>query len=339
MLNSQMLFPEAANLWLNEKREEVSPGMVHDYQSAIKALRKFFGLTALADINAAHVKVYVRSRHVWGLKLRRTVGASRIRKELCTLGQILSAAGLEDEWRTIRRSSKPPRLPESCGIALEPSEEAHLFELASKNPRWLVAYLCSLITMNTTAGPGEILNLQLRDVELERRQIHVRQCMKTSFRVRTIPLNEEALWAIEQLVARGRRMGACQPDHYLLPHRAATAGAPADPTLPQGVWRKAWRELRAAAAKSYPRLAKLRRYDLRHTAITKAFESGQPEAVVQQLAGHRVGSRITERYSHIRMQAKREAVEVLQTGQAAERAPLHSTGLASSTLAFFRRIG
>ncbi len=163
--------------------------------------------------------------------------------------------------------------------------------------------------MNTTLGPGEILGLQLDDVDLERRLVHVRRAVKTCFRERTIPLNDDALWAVEQMLKRARRKGACEPDHYLLPHRYG-------PEWPQGVWRKAWAALTARAAERYPRLGRLRRYDFRHTAITKQLEAGVPEATVQKIAGHRFGSQITEVYSHARIQAKVAAVEVLQTGYA-----------------------
>jgi hypothetical protein len=37
-------------------------------------------------------------------------------------------------------------------------------------------------------------------------------------------------------------------------------------------WKKAWYALRAEAGKKFPRLAKLRRYDLRHHSLTRLME-------------------------------------------------------------------
>jgi hypothetical protein len=51
-------------------------------------------------------------------------------------------------------------------------------------------------------------------------------------------------------------------------------------------------------------------HDLRHTALTKMAEAGVPESTMLALAGH-MSRAMLERYSHIRMAAKREAVEAL----------------------------
>ena len=51
-------------------------------------------------------------------------------------------------------------------------------------------------------------------------------------------------------------------------------------------------------------------HDLRHTAITKLAEQGVPDSTMKALAGH-VHEKMLERYRHIRMAAKREAVEAL----------------------------
>jgi len=51
-------------------------------------------------------------------------------------------------------------------------------------------------------------------------------------------------------------------------------------------------------------------HDLRHTAATKMAEAGVPENTMLALMGHMSRSML-ERYSHIRMAAKRQAVEAL----------------------------
>jgi integrase len=56
--------------------------------------------------------------------------------------------------------------------------------------------------------------------------------------------------------------------------------------------------------------AGLRFHDLRHTAITKLAESLASEQTIMAIAGH-VSRRMLEHYSHIRMAAKRTAVEAI----------------------------
>jgi integrase len=51
-------------------------------------------------------------------------------------------------------------------------------------------------------------------------------------------------------------------------------------------------------------------HDLRHTVATKMAEAGAPESTMLALMGH-MSRVMLERYSHIRMAAKREAVLAL----------------------------
>jgi hypothetical protein len=78
-----------------------------------------------------------------------------------------------------------------------------------------------------------------------------------------------------------------------------------DPTRPIRAWRKAWRNLTKQAG-----LLGLRFHDLRHHAITELAESGASEQTIMAIAGH-VSRRMPEHYSHIRMEAKRNALEAL----------------------------
>ena len=54
----------------------------------------------------------------------------------------------------------------------------------------------------------------------------------------------------------------------------------------------------------------LRFHDLRHTAITKLAESLASEQTIMAISGH-VSRRMLELYSHIRMEAKRKALDAI----------------------------
>ena len=64
-------------------------------------------------------------------------------------------------------------------------------------------------------------------------------------------------------------------------------------------WRTAWRTLTKKAG-----LPGFRFHDLRHCAITQLAESGTSDSTIMAIAGH-VSRRMLERYSHVRMEAKR----------------------------------
>jgi len=70
-------------------------------------------------------------------------------------------------------------------------------------------------------------------------------------------------------------------------------------------WDTAWRALRDAAG-----LQELRFHDLRHTVITELAEMGVADHVLESITGH-LSRRMLEHYSHIRIDAKRQALDAL----------------------------
>jgi integrase len=70
-------------------------------------------------------------------------------------------------------------------------------------------------------------------------------------------------------------------------------------------WDTAWRALRDAAG-----LPGLRFHDLRHTVVTRLLEAGEPDHVVESITGH-LSRRMLEHYSHIRLSAKKAALDRL----------------------------
>jgi integrase len=296
---ARLPFREAAPLWLESRKGQISPRTLSDYTYWKTYLGKFFDDIVLDQIHIGHIEAYQRDRAV-------VAGPVCINHECGVLVQILKRAGL---WTAIEPHYKPLKLPKpKVGCTLEPDEEDRLFRVASSRPRWRVAYWCSLLTAHTTAGPGEIKNLRIGDVKTDSDMptISVVEGAKNSERVRTIPLNETAFFAACELLKRAKELGAVRPDHYLLPHRAENGARGADPTKPMGSWRRAWENLRDVAGMPH-----LRQYDLRHHAITRILENPDvSERTVVEVAGH-VSNAMMKRYSHIRMRTKKEALDAL----------------------------
>ena len=97
-------------------------------------------------------------------------------------------------------------------------------------------------------------------------------------------------------------LGHTQPEHYLWP---ACQWGRFDATKPMLKWDTAWRALRDAAG-----LQRLRFHDLRHTAITELAEMSVADHVLESITGH-LSRRMLEHYSHIRIDAKRQALDAL----------------------------
>jgi hypothetical protein len=83
-----------------------------------------------------------------------------------------------------------------------------------------------------------------------------------------------------------------------------------DPSRPMKGWRTAWRAIRRAAG-----LPWLRFHDLRHTFLTALAESQTPDIVLLEIAGHTT-VRMLRHYAHIRMDAKRKALDSISTTSA-----------------------
>jgi len=101
---------------------------------------------------------------------------------------------------------------------------------------------------------------------------------------------------------RADLLGHTEPEHYLWP---ACQWGRYDATKPMLKWDTAWRALRDEAG-----LHGLRFHDLRHTVITELAEMGVADHVLESISGH-LSRRMLEHYSHIRIDAKRQALDGL----------------------------
>src|SRR5262249_47358925 len=119
---------------------------------------------------------------------------------------------------------------------------------------------------------------------------------------RTIPLNAALFEALQQHEEWYMlRFGRIEPDWYLFPFGRANH---LDPTRPITTIKTAWANAKERAGVTG------RLHDSRHTLITDLAESGAGDQTIMDIAGH-VSRQMLKHYSHIRMQAKREALEAI----------------------------
>jgi integrase len=310
-------FSMAAPLWLSWHRQDISDRTAGNYEYYFRSLNRFFGELPLRDIHNGHITEYQKQRtekvEITTLDGRKKqiggAGPWVVNHEVNALAQILHHAGL---WEELKKFYKPVRHTKrekyGPGRALTTEEEERLVTVACSKPRWKVAFLCSLIQMNTSAGPGEICGVRLRDVNVDGRVLRIREAIKNEYRERDIWMNDTVHWAAQLLLRRAHVLGANDPDHYLLPYLMHKRGMGYDPTRPMKSWRSAWNSLRDAAG-----LPKLRRYDLRHHSLTKLAEKPFiAERTIEQIGGQ-VSEATKKRYRHLRMQTQIEALSAIET--------------------------
>lgn len=296
----KLKFSSAAKMvWEQEiVPEEFSQRTHEDHEAQMRRLNRFFGELYLEEIHAGHVSAYQKVR-------LESAGAEMINHEVSFFSRVMDQAGL---WKPMKPFVKRLKVPKSAaGRVLTEEERERLILVASSNPRWKVAYLCTLLMVNTPSGPGEIAHIQIKGIDLINRVLSIREGAKNEHRVRDYPMTPEIFDVCRELLRRYNRI--CKrlriersPEHYVLPGRVR--GGKFDPTRPIGSWKKAWAALCEKAD-----LEGLRMYDLRHDTCTRLGEDAETsEATIESLMGHST-KKMKRRYMHIRNQAKLEALK------------------------------
>jgi len=303
---AKLKFEKASELWLAERAQLVATKTHRIDKERLVPLKAEFAGKRLCDISSDMVRAYQ-------VKRTNKVGHRTVNLETKVLRMILRQARL---WARIADDFKPlPENKQGPGRALTPEQERKLFEIAATRPGWQVAYWAALLASNTTARGGELKGLRIGDVDLIEKTLRIRRVStKTDAGARIVPLNESALWACARLLERARKIGSTELEHYLMPAALFRhtkkgdnlKGTGFDPSQPVRSWRTAWRKLTVKA-----NLPGLRFHDLRHHCVTKLAEAGVPDQTLMAIAGH-VSRAMLEHYSHIRMQAKRDAVAALE---------------------------
>lgn len=301
----ELRFEEAARLWFPGKAQTVAPRTAIEYRNYVRGLLRFFRDIKLKDIHIGHIVEFRTERLL-------RAGPDRVNHECNTLMQIMEPAGL---WAPIAKRFKPLRKPRrGPGQRVEEEALRWLIEVASTKTKWRIAYLCTLVEINTACGPSEVLGLRLQDVNFVERAVTFVVGTKTDRdRIRTIPMTDDCFWALRELELIAREKGSCLPLHYLVLGRAKAQGQKPDPTKPATSFKKAWGSLRIEAAKRFPSLRTVRRYDMRHTSATMMAENPDVDLpTLKKVLGHGPFSRLAiEHYFHESMKRKRLCVSTM----------------------------
>ena len=275
------------------KRIRCSPRTIELEEERLSLVKKHFGDVPLSAITATAIAEFQRTRHDAGIANR------TINMDVGVLSRVLKSCG---RWRALADHVKNlPERQHPVGRALTPEERKRLFDAAASNAEWEHVFCAAVVAANTSMRPVEVKHLRRCDVDLVKRLVHVRRSKnETSHRV--IPLNASAIEAAARMFERADLLGHTEPEHYLWP---ACQWGRYDATNPMLKWDTAWRALRDEAG-----LHGLRFHDLRHTVITELAEMGVADHVLESISGH-LSRRMLEHYSHIRIDAKRQALDAL----------------------------
>lgn len=251
-------------------------------------IKKTLGNVVLSDLTDDRIQDYIRKRQ------SEKVSGRTINMEV---GELSRAIGRT--WRELWPQVKKLEERKDVGRALSHKEQKALLDglkdcQASSHLPTVIPLL-----MLTGMRVGEALSLTWGQVDLMGSALRVGRAKSSSGTGRTIPINDDLASVLAEHRAEFiKAFGEPSSDHHLF---AWGSPLPTDPTRPVSDLKHGWETLRDRTGVS------CRLHDLRHTFATRLAENGVPESTMLALMGH-MSRAMLERYSHIRMAAKRDAV-------------------------------
>jgi integrase len=299
------LFSVAAKQWLADDAHW-SESTREIYKAKMGHITPVFGKLLLSDITPADIAGYQRQRQKAGASHR------QINMECAIIRMVLRKHRL---WHLLAPDYRPLREREEVGKALTSDEITGLLA-AARRSRSQSLYPALVLLLNTGLRSSELRTLQWKQVELIEGEIVVGRSKTRGGEGRMVPLNQQALTAIREWRSGFKNP---LPEHYVFcSERYGLDGEEGykngavvvwnrNPEQPMGSWKVAWGACRSAAGLD------CRLHDLRHTFVSRLAEGQTSDQTIMALAGH-LSRKMMERYSHVRNEAKRLAVERLSAG-------------------------
>jgi len=283
---------------------------------AIDHLKRLLGSKMLVDFNEAAVIKYQNDR------LDEGTAPKTINEEVGFLLRILGEPGDILRVRLRKRKMLKLKVRNTIGKAYSEAEKERMLQEARK-ARSPHIYLALTLALNAGMRDAEIKTLTWAQINFGKEFLAVGRSKTEGGEGRTIPLNSALLPALTEYVAwYADQFGEIRPEWYVFPFGKPR---PSDPTRPVTTLKTAWTNVRANAKVTG------RFHDNRHTLITELAESGAGDQTIMDIAGH-VSKQMLKHYSHIRMEAKRTALESIVKKSMSTDASIQQNGQAGKSL-------
>jgi integrase len=283
---------------------------------AIDHLKRILGSKMLVDFNEATVIIYQNAR------LGEKASPKSVNEEVGFLLRILGDPGDLIRIRLRKRKMLKLKVRQTVGRAFTPDEKDRMLEEARKARSPHIFPALSL-ALNAGMRDAEIKTLTWGQIDFTKKYLAVGRSKTEAGEGADDPSEFHApggLLRVWRVVSR-EKFGKPQPEWYVFPFGKPS---PSDPTRPVTTLKTAWNNVRKNAK------VKGRWHDNRHTLITDLAESGAGDQTIMDIAGH-VSKQMLKHYSHIRMEAKRTALESIVKKPAGKDASVQQNGQAAGT--------
>jgi integrase len=341
----QYFLGAAAEEWRAKPRKHPwSPSMVGIVDGALKRVIPAFGEDRLlADIEAEDIATYQRAR----LAEAKRPSNRTVNMEIGVLRKILIHTG---HWPRLREDVHMLQERTDVGKALTPDQERLLLaECGRSVSRALLPFVT--LAIDTGARYDTIRTLQWGRVDLEKGFIKIGKDKTAAGTGRTVPLNVRALQTVRHWAAqfpeRKPEYFVFPVELYGLRGEKGKFGGTVkvyktDLAHPVGTIQSAWETAKRRTQRHCPQctggtlkdhkpkghrcdtcksrfdklpeaLSTFRFHDLRHTAVSRMIEAGQPLPIIAKVVGWRLSTvvEMAERYGHFEQDALRRAVEAI----------------------------
>lgn len=255
-------------------------------------VKRLLGACMLCDLTADRIEGYIRAR------LDEGVGNRTVNMEV---GELSRSIGLKWSvaWPSIRKLGEN----HDVGRALEQAEEEAIMDAATRNQsRLIYPFLFTLAWTGLRSDEGR--TLRWTQIDMGGDEITVGGSKSAAGKGRKIPMTANLKAVLLQHAAWiTSKLGPIRPEWYVFPQSNRLALK--DPLKPITSVKTAWESVRKTAG------VDCRLHDLRHSFCTKLAEAGVPESTMLAMMGH-MSRAMLERYSHIRVQARRHAIDAIE---------------------------
>lgn len=236
-----------------------------------------FGDLALSAINRRDVQAFQNSVLKGGLSPASADHHVKLLRRVCNLAV---------QWEFLEKNPlkgiKLYMVDNQVENYLDRDQMALLVEVLRTDENRVVCCIVMFL-ISTGARLNEALTASWKNVSVEGRVWKVDASLSKSKKSRSIPLNDSALWVLEQLESKGKSA-------YLFP---SPVKAKDGKDAPYTTITRAWYRLRSAA-----KVQDVRLHDLRHSFASMLVSAGRSLYEVQHILGHS-DPKVTMRYSHL----------------------------------------
>jgi integrase len=307
------LFGPAADAYLLDREADWEPKTRLVHSNSLSHLKPHFGKLILSEITPAQINRYKRKR------LKEEASPRSINIEIGLVRLVLRKHKL---WGNI--ADEVTMLKENRDAGRELSDdETHRLLTAVKASASRSLWPAIIVSTHTGLRNKELRLLRWRQVDLIIGSITVGKSKTQAGEGRLVPLSDTALLALQEWRAQ---FPNAEPSHYVFPRESygligqkgvfggKVAPYEVFPEEPIGSWKSAWQSAKKTAK------VDCRWHDLRHTAVSRVAAGGATDGTLQAIFGW-MSPKMIERYSHVRNEAKRKAVSVLDKPQDLEGPP------------------